>query len=145
MLRTLAENTDGIAVVNTNDLAGGLHRIVDDTSAYYLLGYYSPTMKMDGAYHKIDVRMKRAGLTVKARRGYFAPSAEAEAARTAAATAAAAAAPVTDALSSLARVRPAADLHGYGFPRGGELKLVVEIPAARTEESFRPAPTSKPR
>ncbi len=35
-LRTIAENTGGIAVVETNDLAGGLRRIVNDVSAYYL-------------------------------------------------------------------------------------------------------------
>ena len=34
----LAENTDGIAVVNTNDLRAGLGKIVDDVSAYYLPG-----------------------------------------------------------------------------------------------------------
>ena len=39
--RTLAENTDGIAIVNSNDLANGFKRIVDDLSSYYLLGYYS--------------------------------------------------------------------------------------------------------
>ena len=67
-LRELAMNTNGIAVVDTNDLAGGLRRVVDDTSAYYLLGYYSPTTKLDGAYHRIDVKIKRPGTTVKARR-----------------------------------------------------------------------------
>jgi hypothetical protein len=36
-LMTLAENTDGIAIVNTNDLAAGMKRIVDDVSAGVLL------------------------------------------------------------------------------------------------------------
>ncbi len=40
-LRVLAEQTDGRAIVNRNDLAGGMRQIVRDTSAYYLLGYNS--------------------------------------------------------------------------------------------------------
>ena len=71
--RTLAENTDGIAIVNTNDLTAGMRRIADDVSAYYLLGYYSTNTKFNGGFRKIQVRMKSPGITVKARRGYFAP------------------------------------------------------------------------
>ena len=71
MLQTLAENTDGIAVVNTNDLSGAMKRIVDDLSNYYLLGYYS-TGKLDGKFHSITVRVKRPGVRVRARRGYLA-------------------------------------------------------------------------
>ena len=40
-LLTIAESTDGIAVVNTNDFTGGMRRIVEDVSAYYLLTYVS--------------------------------------------------------------------------------------------------------
>ena len=70
-LRTLAEATDGVAVVDTNDLARGLRRIVDDLSSYYLLGYYSGG-KLDGRFHSISVRVKRPGVQVRARRGYLA-------------------------------------------------------------------------
>ena len=70
-LRTLAEATDGLAIVNSNDLAGGLKRVVDDLSSYYLLGYYS-TGKLDGKFHPITVRVKRPGVQVRARRGYLA-------------------------------------------------------------------------
>ena len=44
-LRQLAENTDGMAVVNTNDLEGAMKRIVSDLTSYYLLGYYSDSTK----------------------------------------------------------------------------------------------------
>jgi VWFA-related protein len=74
-LRTLAENTDGIAVVNSNDLSGGLKRVVSDLSSYYLLGYYSANAKLDGKFHAIKVRVKRPGVQVRARRGYIAPTA----------------------------------------------------------------------
>ncbi len=70
-LRTLGEATDGLAIVNSNDLARGLKRVVDDLSSYYLLGYYS-NGKLDGKFHPISVRVKRPGVHVRARRGYMA-------------------------------------------------------------------------
>ncbi len=70
-LRDLASATDGIAIVNTNDLEGGLRRVTADLSSYYLLGYYS-TGKLDGKFHAIRVRVKRPGVQVRARRGYLA-------------------------------------------------------------------------
>ena len=69
-LRTLATDTDGIAVVDTNDLEKGLRRVVDDLTSYYLLGYYSTNGKNDGKFRKITVRVKRPGVDVRARRGY---------------------------------------------------------------------------
>ena len=73
-LRELAENTDGIAVVDTNDLDRGMKRIAADLSSYYLLGYASTNAKLDGKFRKITVRVKRAGVDVRARRGYRAPT-----------------------------------------------------------------------
>jgi hypothetical protein len=135
-LRTLAENTDGLAIVNSNDLSSGVKRIVNDMSAYYLLGYYSTNTRLDGNYHRITVKMKRPGVSVKARRGYFAPGEAAVAAKAATAAAAAAnaaSAPVTDALAVLARLRPSAELYSYGVVRGSELDLVAEIPGPQIE------------
>jgi len=68
-LRRLAEGTDGTAIVGTNMIEKALRRVVDDLSSYYLLGYYS-TGKLDGKFHSISVRVKRPGVTVRARRGY---------------------------------------------------------------------------
>ena len=73
-MRTLAEGTDGLAIIETNAFARGFKRIDDDLSSYYLLGYYS-TGKMDGRFHAISVRIKRPGVQVRARRGYLAPTA----------------------------------------------------------------------
>jgi len=70
-LRDAAVLTDGLAVVDTNNLAGGMRRITNDLSAYYLLGYYS-SGKLDGKFHSITVRVKRQGVRVRARRGYLA-------------------------------------------------------------------------
>jgi hypothetical protein len=75
-LRTLALNTDGRAIVNRNDLVGGLKQIVSDTSAYYLLGYNSTFTATDGKFHEIKVREKRPGIQVRARKGYWAFTAQ---------------------------------------------------------------------
>ena len=75
-LRTLAVDTDGIAVIDTNDIDTGLKRIVADMSSYYLVGYYTKNAKLDGRFRKITVRVKRPGVNVRARRGYKAATAE---------------------------------------------------------------------
>ena len=47
---------------------GGLGRIVLDNSRYYLLGYYSDSTKWSrNRFLKIEVKMKRPGLRVRAR------------------------------------------------------------------------------
>ena len=73
-LLALAQNTDGLAVIDTNDLSGGMRRIADDLAAYYLLGYYSTNTKSDGTLRKITVRTKANGKAVRARREYRAPT-----------------------------------------------------------------------
>ncbi len=73
-LRVLADETDGRAIVNSNDLDRGLRQIIRDTSAYYLLGYTS-AVTTDGKFHKLNVRVKRPGLQVRSRPGYMAMSA----------------------------------------------------------------------
>jgi VWFA-related protein len=70
-LRVLADETDGRAIVNRNDLATALTQVVRDSSAYYLIGYTSPTQP-DGKFHEIKVRVKRRGVEVRARKGYWA-------------------------------------------------------------------------
>jgi len=94
-LRTLATNTDGLAVVDTNDLDKGFQRIVDDMTSYYLMGYYSTNTTLDGKVRKIKVRVKRDGVDVRARRSYRAATEEEIEQGTAQMTAAAAAAPAS--------------------------------------------------
>lgn len=69
-LRSLATATDGVAVVNSNDLKAGLRRVVADLTTYYLFGYYSTNDALDGSFRRITVRVKRPGVEVRARRGY---------------------------------------------------------------------------
>jgi VWFA-related protein len=72
-LRTLSDETGGFAVTGQNNLVSAFDRIVSDNSSYYVLAYYPPSDRRDGKFHKIDVRVNRPGLTVRARRGYLAP------------------------------------------------------------------------
>jgi VWFA-related protein len=73
-LRTLADGTGGFAAVDTNSFADAYSRIIDANSRYYLLGYTPPAHPRDGRFHRIEVRTKRPGLEVVARRGYPSPS-----------------------------------------------------------------------
>ena len=113
-LRTLAEATDGLAIVDSNNLAGGLKRVVDDLSSYYLIGYYS-SGKLDGKFHPISVRVKRPGVRVRARRGYMAatPATAAAMARVAAASTAAPAVAPAEAAAAHAVEAAIAPLAGY--------------------------------
>jgi VWFA-related protein len=65
----VAEATGGTSVRNTNDLLGGLERVANESSTYYLLGY-QPEKSPDGKWHKLEVKVSRPGLKVRARRGY---------------------------------------------------------------------------
>jgi VWFA-related protein len=73
MLQALATNTGGEWFA-TNDLGRAMQRVVTQSSAYYLLGYAPAQRAFDGKFHKIRVRVKRSGLDVRARAGYWAPT-----------------------------------------------------------------------
>jgi hypothetical protein len=72
-LRVLADQTSGFAAVNVNDFTSTFARIVKDNSAYYVLGYYPPGQRKDGRFHKLEVKVTRPGLRVRARNGYSTP------------------------------------------------------------------------
>jgi VWFA-related protein len=72
----LAEQTGGLFVFNTNDLVDGLRRAVDDQRGYYILAYVpekSTFVPQNGKrdFHKLTVRVKRAGLVVRSRTGFY--------------------------------------------------------------------------
>lgn len=72
-LRSLAENTGGFAVLNTNAPEASVERIVAENGTYYLLGYASAAPPNDGRRHRISVRTRVRDVVVRARDGYVAP------------------------------------------------------------------------
>jgi hypothetical protein len=72
-LSLLASATGGFALQNSNSFENAFERIVQENSTYYVLGFSSTNERRDGRYRKLDVRVKRPGLVVRARTGYMAP------------------------------------------------------------------------
>ncbi|HVB37180.1 MAG TPA: VWA domain-containing protein, partial [Vicinamibacterales bacterium] len=68
---SLAADTGGFVIRHTNDFAGALQRIADDTRTYYLLGYHPTNTDFKGRFRRIEVKVRRPGVTVRARRGYL--------------------------------------------------------------------------
>ena len=75
-LRLLARETGGLAVVDTNDYGPAYDSIVRANSQYYLMGYYPSDSHRDGRFRRIEVRVRRQGVTVVARDGYVRPRPE---------------------------------------------------------------------
>ena len=136
-LRELAENTDGIAIVNTNDLDKGVRRVVDDLTSYYLLGYNSTNATLDGRFRRIQVKVKQSGIDVRARRGYRAAT-PAEVATPSAGSPTAPSA-FTAAMARLSRartdVRFRISVASYVSGGGGVAVWIAgELPPGRTDE-----------
>jgi VWFA-related protein len=101
-LRVLADNSDGRAIVNRNDLGPAMKQIMRDASGYYLLGYTSSEAPTDGKFHTIDVKVKRPNVEVRFRKGYWAYTTEDAARATGASRPPEVKPEVTNALNALA-------------------------------------------
>ncbi|HSF24543.1 MAG TPA: VWA domain-containing protein [Blastocatellia bacterium] len=76
-LEAIADDTGGRFYGNNNDIKRGLDSILEENSAYYMLGFYPEAAKWDGKFHKIKVALRnRPDLTVSFRKGYLAKSTE---------------------------------------------------------------------
>ena len=72
-LTTLAGDTGGKALLDENDLSVGIVQAQKDIQSYYILGYNSANMNLDGHYRKIDLKIKDPRVAkLDYRRGYFA-------------------------------------------------------------------------
>jgi VWFA-related protein len=74
----LAERTGGFSIRDTNAFDESAVRIGRESQSYYLLGFNPGEIPRDGKFRKLEVRVRGANLTVRARRGYFAPQPEGE-------------------------------------------------------------------
>ena len=72
-LRTIAEETGGRAILNTNDLDGGVARALDESSRYYLLAWRPESEEnRGGRFRRLEVRVAgRPDLTVRLHKGYL--------------------------------------------------------------------------
>jgi VWFA-related protein len=72
-LSTLAADTGGKAFLDSNDFGLVFQRVQRDTSAYYVLGFYSTNPAQDGKYRRLQVRLKRSDVKLEFRQGYYGP------------------------------------------------------------------------
>ncbi|HKS10974.1 MAG TPA: VWA domain-containing protein [Pyrinomonadaceae bacterium] len=76
-LNYLAAQTGGLAIRNTNDMDGGVRRIMDDQAGYYLVGYRPDDSTFDSTngktkFHHVELKVKRPGkFTVRTRTGFY--------------------------------------------------------------------------
>jgi VWFA-related protein len=68
----LADHTGGRAFYNTNDLARVVRTALEDSQADYTLGFYPHTIRWDGMYHELKVKVIRPGVQLRYRKGYYA-------------------------------------------------------------------------
>ncbi len=69
---SLAVDTGGVMIRNENNIGRALDAVARDSGRYYVLGYQPTDSNFDGKYRPIEVRVKRDGVRVRARRGYLA-------------------------------------------------------------------------
>jgi len=137
-LRDMASQTDGHAVLGSNDVAGGMSKVFADVGSYYLLGYYSTNQKLDGRFRRIRVEVKRPDLSVRARPGYLAPT-EAEARAAGAALDKAGAKPalpstVTRALDAIAPARGNLPVRVQAIGSRNTIRAIVELDPVTTKQ-----------
>ncbi|MCL4841905.1 MAG: VWA domain-containing protein [Bryobacteraceae bacterium] len=76
MLRQMARRTGGKAYTDLNDILGSLKDVTEGAQSSYTLAYYAPNPRDDGEYRRIQVRVKKRGLTASHREGYFSLAAD---------------------------------------------------------------------
>lgn len=75
---TFASATGGRAYFNSNDLVKGFRDAVNDSSQYYMLGYYLDHSKTKAGWRRLTVKVKREHTEVRARDGFFVTNATAD-------------------------------------------------------------------
>jgi len=130
-LRDMASQTDGAAVLDTNDISGAMQKVFKDVGSYYLMSYYSTNQKLDGRFRRIRVEVTRPDVDVRSRPGYLAPTeSEARAAGVSITRPGARSAPpptVTRALDALAPARGNLPVRVQAVGGRGTIRAVVEL------------------
>jgi VWFA-related protein len=74
VMATLSTDTGGKAFLDSNDFAPAFAQVQHDTSAFYAIGFRSTNTARDGKYRRLTVKVKRQGVKVEYRPGYYAPA-----------------------------------------------------------------------
>jgi VWFA-related protein len=117
MLRALATETHGQAILANADVNAGMNGIVSDSSGYYLIAFQPAHAEERGRFHVVDVRVKRPGVALRTRTGYWERPPDAAAVLRAAATT-----PVAPARHASPLIRP-----WFGMSRGDDGKTRVQF------------------
>jgi len=74
-LRQIAEATGGQAFFPTamKDVESAYDKVLAEIKGQYHLGYLSTNTAKDGAWRKVEIRVKRPDLRIRSRKGYFGP------------------------------------------------------------------------
>jgi VWFA-related protein len=130
--QALAADTGGLSLSDRNDLGAALLRVGWESRRHYLVGYAPSNRKADGRFRAITVRVAREGVSVRARRGYYAPGGEGSK-REAREGRDAAIQRALDAPYDLDAVplRAVADVLGEGEPGKAAVRLTVEADVRR--------------
>jgi VWFA-related protein len=70
-LRSFAEMTGGRAFYERNDLDTGFRNAIEDSSSYYLIGYYRNSQNLKAGWRKLEVKLARKDAEIRARSGFL--------------------------------------------------------------------------
>ena len=73
-MRVMADQTGGLAVINTDAVDPAIDQILDEDLVYYLVGYESTRGAPDGRFRKVEISVNRPWVSVRSRSGYWAPA-----------------------------------------------------------------------
>ncbi len=71
-LHSLAADTGGFAIENSNDMRVSLQRVMEEVRAHYEVAYAPASANYDGRFRTIEIRSTRPGMEIQSRKGYFA-------------------------------------------------------------------------
>jgi len=70
-LQVLAVQSGGLTLSGSNDVSSLLERCMEDTAAYYEVSFDPPPAERRDAYHQLEIKLAKPGLTAHTRTGYY--------------------------------------------------------------------------
>lgn len=70
-LQTIADQTGGRAIVDTDSTEAEITHVFEEASSYYLVGYESSNGAPDGKFRRVEVKVNRPGVSVHTQSGYW--------------------------------------------------------------------------